>query len=69
MAGEMYERFYDPEDRENSWVDTEPVGKSIKEIHTAISGDIKTKDELDVIESSLRLWSEAEISAEVIHTK
>ena len=63
MTGEIFEKYYDPDDRENSWMDTEP--KSIQNLQKAIMHGITTKDELDIIESSPKTWHDGDISPEV----
>jgi hypothetical protein len=65
MAGEIFEKFYDPDDRENSWADTEPKNKSVKDIQAIISDGITTKDELDMIEESLKYWNDGDIKPEI----
>lgn len=65
MAGEIFEKYYDPDDRENYWADTEPKSKSVKDIQTIMAEGITTKDELDVIEQSLKHWHDGDIKPEI----
>lgn len=62
MAGEIFEKFYDPEDKDY-WADTEP--KSIKNLQSAMMEGITTKDELDMIEASLKTWNDGDIEPEI----
>ncbi len=64
MAGEIFEKFFDPEDREY-WADTEPKSKSVKDVQQILKEGITTKDELDMIEESLRFWNEGDIKPEI----
>ncbi len=64
MAGEIFEKFFDPEDREY-WADTEPRSKSVKDVQQILKEGITTKDELDMIEESLRFWNEGDIKPEI----
>lgn len=63
MAGEIFEKYYDPEDRENYWADTEP--KSVKNLQSVMMEGITTKDELDMIEASLKTWNDGDIKPEI----
>lgn len=67
MAGEIFEKYYDPDDRENYWADTEP--KSTKNLHAAIMQGITTKDELDIIESSLKIWHDGDVGPEIFEER
>lgn len=64
MAGEIFEKFFDPEDREY-WADTEPKSKSVKDVQQILKEGITTKDELDMIEESLKFWNEGDIKPEI----
>jgi hypothetical protein len=64
MAGEIFEKFFDHEDREY-WADTEPKSKSVKDIQNAFRDGITTKDELYMIEESLRHWNDGDIKPEI----
>lgn len=56
MAGEIFEKYYDPDDRENYWADTEP--KITKNLQKAILGGISTKDENEIIKSMIKTWTD-----------
>lgn len=64
MAGEIFEKYYDPDDRENSWADTEPKTKMSKDIGSLI-GKTETKNQIDSIEDSLKNWHDGDITPEV----
>lgn len=64
MAGEIFEKFFDPEDREY-WADTEPKSKSVKDVQQILKEGITTKDELDMIKESLKFWNEGDIKPEI----
>lgn len=64
MVGEIFEKFYDPDDRENYWADTEP--KTTKNLHSAINDGITTKDEFDIFESSIKNWSDGDLNPEIL---
>lgn len=52
----MFEKYYDPDDRENYWADTEP--KTTKNLQKILTDEIITKDEFDTVESVVKIWSD-----------
>lgn len=52
----MFEKYYDPDDRENYWADIEP--KTTKNLQKIFTDEIITKDEFDTVESVVKIWSD-----------
>lgn len=65
MAGEMYEQYYDPEKPEEYVFDNEKLSKNVKDIQKSLMQGISTKDEFDIIESSLKYWHDGDVRPEM----
>lgn len=65
MAGEMYEQYYDPEKPEEYIFDNEKLHKNVKDIQKSLMQGISTKDEFDIIESSLKYWHDGDVRPEM----
>lgn len=65
MAGEIYEKYYDSEKPEETVYDNEKLSKSIQDIQKSITEGMSTKDEFDIIESSLKYWHDGDVRPEL----
>ncbi len=65
MAGEIYEKFYDPEKPEEYVFDDEDFSKSVKDIQKTLMDGISTKDEFDLIESTIKYWHDGDVRPEM----
>lgn len=52
MAGEIFEKFYDPDDSENYWADMEP--KTTKNLYSALTAGLSTKNESEILKELIK---------------
>lgn len=65
MAIEKNEQYYDSEKPEEYVFDNENLSKSVMDIQKSLMDGISTKDEFDMIESSLRYWHDGDVRPEI----